>query len=360
MLTIIYSYRNRDLNRLENSFNSLAKQSVKDFEVILVDYGSEPDLAKNAQELCLKYKFLSYIYRFTQYQPWNKSKALNSVIKDLKTEYCFVADIDMIFRSDFIEIAYSLKDPENITYFEVGFLGPEVDLKDLNFADITNYRKSTHEATGLSLFPVTALKQIRGFDEFYHFWGAEDTDVHKRLNVKGYNIDFYNSQTLMFHQWHPSYRSSESKKLTKDFQISGIVQLNHQYLQNDLLKTAIEVNAKGWGETLLKEELQSLEKESVKLILNTEKRKIDNLLFGILPNLGNGILKVRIESLKKDNPRQMLKKSMGKKVPEYYSLKKVNDLILLHLISYYRDLPYTFRIDNNLQSIVFALKITNR
>ena len=164
----------------------------------------------------------------------------------------------------------------------------------------------------------------------------------------------------MFHQWHPSYRSSESKKITKDFQISGIVQLNHHYLQNDLLKTSIEVNAKGWGGTLLKEELQSLEKKSANLILNTEKRKIDNLLFGILPNLGNGILKVRIESLKKDNLRQKLKKSLGKKVPEYYSLKKVNDLILLHLISYYRDLPYTFKIDDDLQSIEFALKITNR
>lgn len=360
MLTIIYSYRNRDLNRLENSFNSLARQSVNDFGVILVDYGSEPDLAKNAKELCSKYKFVSYTYRFTKYQPWNKSKALNSVIKDLKTEQCFVADVDMIFRKDFIEIAYSLKDPENITYFEVGFLGPKEDLKDLNIAEITNYRKSTHEATGLSLFPVAALNQIRGFDEFYHFWGAEDTDVHKRLIDKGYKVNFYNSETLMFHQWHPSYRSSESKKLTKDFQISGIVQLNHQYLQNNLLKTAIKVNAKGWGETLLKEELQSLEKESVNLILNTEKRKIDNLIFGILPNLRNGILKVRIESLKKDNFRQKLKKSLRKNVPEYYSLKKVNDLILLHLISYYRDKPYIFKIDDNLQSIEFALEISNR
>ena len=158
MLTIIYSYRNRDLNRLENSFNSLARQSLKDFEVILVDYGSESNFAKKAQELCLKYKFISYVYRFTQYQPWNKSKALNSVIKNLKTDQCFVADIDMIFRNDFIEIAYSLKDPENITYFEVGFLGPKEDLKNLNFADITNYRKSTHEATGLKFISCYCFK----------------------------------------------------------------------------------------------------------------------------------------------------------------------------------------------------------
>ena len=85
MLSILYPYRNRDSKRIKRSFDSLLEQTNENFEVFFIDYGSTPDLAVDIKRLCQNYPFISYQFYPTQYQPWNKSRALNSVIKNLKT-----------------------------------------------------------------------------------------------------------------------------------------------------------------------------------------------------------------------------------------------------------------------------------
>ena len=358
MLSIIYPYRNRDLKRLKNSFNSLESQTVPNFEVFLIDYGSNPSVSNAVQNLCKDYRFIQYIFHPTQFQPWNKSKALNSVIKNLDSDFCFVADVDMIFHPAFVENATALQDPRKVIYFQVGFLSPEELEKNDRFEEYNNYRKSTREATGMSLFPVKALQKLRGFDEFYHFWGAEDTDMHVRLKNAGYAIEFHDKKVLLLHQWHPSYRSREKSNLTQDLQIEGIVQLNHQHLKFAEQYQITVANVEDWGICISHADLEALKNTPVEYMLNNERRIIDDFIFGQLTRLKNEIVKVRIRKDPYQNSlKHFAKKKLGKKVPQYYSLKEVNDKFLLHLISFYRDKPYIFSINEDFKKIEMAIKL---
>ncbi len=357
MFTLIYPYRNRDLERLKNSLDSLKNQTDSEFEVFFVDYGSEEKKAKMVEILCGEFDFVIYNFYSTQFQPWNKSKTLNSAIKNLKTDFCFVADVDMIFHPQFVEKAIKLQADNRTVYFQVGFLQPDKILENKKFGDYLNYRKSTHEATGLSMFPLKVLKELRGFDEFYHFWGAEDTDMHVRIKNAGYEVEFYDEEVLMLHQWHPSYRSSESSDLSKELQISGIVQLNHQHLKHAIQHKTTKVNSENWGDCFPEVVLDELEKSPVNFIIDNEQRKINHFLYVIMPGGKNQILKIIIQKDPFQNsPKFRIKKLMRKKVPEYYTLKQINDKVLLHIISFYRDKPYTFKISDDLKEIEIAIK----
>ena len=358
MISILYPYRNRNLQRVKNSLESLAKQSFSQFKVRFVDYGSSNSYSAGVKELCDKYDFVKYVYCATEFQPWNKSRALNSVIKNLEGGYCFVADVDMIFHPEFVEKAMQLQQHRKTVYFQVGFLSPTDNPKDKNFTDFNNYRKSTSEATGLSLFSVKELQDLRGFDEFYHFWGAEDTDMHIRLRNAGYVVEFYNEEVLMLHQWHPSYRSKESENLTKELQISGIVQLNHQHLKLAKQFKITQVNRNNWGRIATVEETEKLIHTPVNFEISNEKRQVDDLLFGQLPALRNNIFKVVIrQDVFQKSSKYRLKKAAGKKVPEFYTMKSVNDKVLLHLISFYRDNPYTYRVNEDNTEIEFCVHV---
>ena len=357
MLSIIYPYRNRDLDRLRRSLDSLQDQSISKFEVFFVDYGSTPAVAKEVRKLCAAYSFVDYQYFPTQLQPWNKSRALNAVIKNLKTDFCFVADVDMIFHPEFIKKAIALQESEKTVYFQVGFLSKKDDPGKITLEKFGSYRKSTAEATGLSMFPVKILKKLRGFDEFYHFWGAEDTDMHVRIINAGYEVEFYDEQVLLLHQWHASYRSTEKNVLTTGLQLKGIVQLNHQHLKNAIFNKTTVVNPDGWGEFISCEEADFLLNLPVSQNINNEKKQIDALLYGELPQCFDETVKVKIVlDPFQDFLKSKIKKILGKKVPIYYSLKEINDVLLLHLIAFYRHLPYYYQVADDLKSITFAIR----
>ncbi|SHG44661.1 N-terminal domain of galactosyltransferase [Salegentibacter echinorum] len=357
MLNLIYPYRNRDLQRLKNSFESLARQTSKEFKVFFIDYGSDPKTAEKVKKLCAAYSFISYQYCFTQFQPWNKSRALNSVIKTLESGFCFVADVDIIFHSTFVEKAISLQETDKSLYFQVGFTSEKDKIRDISENRFHQYRKSTAEATGLTMFPVEVLKKLRGFDEFYHFWGAEDTDMHARIKNAGFQLEYFDKEVLLLHQWHKSYRASETQKLSRRLQVQGIVQINHQYLKLAIQQKKTIINQNSWGNILSKADFLQLEAQPVNLKLTNEKAKIQAFLYGELPGLENQILKLRIEkSTFEGSGKFRLKKIFGKKVPEYYSLKEINDLLLLQVISFYRDKPYIYKIGADFKSIEFAIK----
>jgi glycosyltransferase involved in cell wall biosynthesis len=356
LLSILYPYRNRELLRLKRSFDSLTQQTNDHFKVYFIDYGSSPELANEVKNLCLNYAFITYQFLPTQFQPWNKSRALNSVIKRLKSDYCFVADVDLIFHPRFVETALSFMKASITTYFQVGYLNPSESQKNQRFHEYKVNRLSTHEATGLSLLPVNQLQELRGFDEFYHFWGAEDTDIHIRLKNTGYNVEYYDAELLLLHQWHPSYQSRQKTILTSEFQVTGILLLNQEHLKNAMKNGNTKVNKDWWGEVLSKSELDELERADLKLKVTNKKQQVNDVLFGILPNFKSGILKIRFITDPYGNSfKYYSKRILGKKVPEYYSLKEVNDMILLHLISFYRNMPYSVWVKNN-SEIEIAIK----
>ena len=357
LLSIIFTYRDRDALRVKKSLDSLLEQSDQQFNVIFTDYGSCPTYREEISSLCNKYSFVKYIYCHTRFQPWNKGRALNFIIKNLTTDFIFIADVDMIFHPDFVKKAKHLQQKNTTVYFQVGFLDPKEEILQVDFSD-KNFRKSTSEATGLSMFPTKPLKELRGFDEFYHFWGAEDTDMHVRLQNAGYKVEFYEKEVLLLHQWHPSYRSREKFGITEQPQISGIVQINQQHLQQAREQKKTIVNSDYWGNCLAQNEVRILEETEFNYSLTTEKKVIDEFFYGQLPEIQNHIVKLKITKSPFDGTlKYKFKKIIAKKVPECYSLKEVNDIILLHLISFYRNKPYLYKVHPNFDHLEIALKL---
>lgn len=355
MITILYPYRNRELSRIKRSLDSLAQQKQQNFSVVFVDYGSEENLAYEIKQLIEQYSFTSYEYLFTSEQPWSKSKALNYGIKNLSSEYCFTADVDIIFHPQFTEILEKNLNPSKIIYFKVGFLTKEESVKLIDFEEYKIRFLTNEEATGMTLFPVEKLKLINGFDEFFHFWGAEDTDIHNRLKNLGCKVEFFDEKILLLHQWHPNYRKRETIKLNKELQLKGVVELNHEHLKYNLEKGITKVNSKAWGCIMDKMDYETLLNLPIREMSN-EVSVIDHFLFVALSDENISAISVRIikNSVEK-TLKHKIKKLLGKKVLEFYSIKEINDKLLLHIVAYQHHLPYTYSISEDFSSIDFKM-----
>lgn len=357
MITIVFPYRNRELERIKRSLDSLKEQKGNDFKVLIVDYGSNFVSASAIKKLTEEYQFVSYIYHFSEFQPWSRAKALNIGLKNVTTDYVFTADVDIIFSSNFVSKLEELKDPLKAFYFKVGFLNQTESKIVKNFENYSIDFSSEIGAQGLSLFYLKSLKEIRGYDEFLHFWGAEDIDIHERLIRNRIESVFYNDDIFLLHQWHVSYRKSETDVLSTDFQLKGVVKLNHQHLKSNQKNKVVVVNKEKWGNLISKSEFKELENYEEQIILANKRELIDHFLFVELPSFTGNILSVRFvidpfqESLK-----YKLKKFLRKNVSQYYSLKEINDMLLLHIVSFYHTYPYWYKIDENLKSITFKIK----
>ncbi|MGO4770951.1 glycosyltransferase family 2 protein [Flavobacterium sp. W22_SRS_FK3] len=358
MITILYAYRNREFNRIKRSLDSLASQTKQNFNVVFVDYGSKKEIASEIKELVKHYSFCNYHYLFSEFQPWNKSKAFNYVLKNIDSEYCFTADVDMIFHPEFTSILEEKCNPDKAIYFQVGYMSNEENNKEsINYDSYNIKFLSTKDATGMTLFPVKRLKSIRGFDEFFHFWGAEDTDIHNRIIQAGCELEFYDQKVLMLHQWHKNYRNRETVDLNTELQLSRIVEVNHRHLKCNFETEFNNVNSEKWGEVISESEFNELEGFDNNLVLINKKEIIDHFLFVELPRFQNGILSIRfVEDDFQKSLKYKIKKSIGKKAPKYYSLKEINDKLLLHIISFYHQFPYTYKVSNDLKSISFKIK----
>ncbi len=359
MITIIYPYRNRETSRIKRSLDSLGRQTNNGFNVIFVDYGSSLVISEIVRELVSTYKFATYIYSFSVFQPWSRSKALNIGLRNIKSDYVFTADVDMIFSPDFVAKLYDLSDPLNAYYFKVGFLTAKESVASKEYLAYKPSFFSDVGAQGLSLFPVKQLNKIVGFDEFFHFWGAEDADVHNRLKLMGCDIKFYDKEVLMLHQWHKNYRNSESRKLVDELQLTGIVEMNHAHLLFNLKNNIKETNSKEWGKVISEKEFNELESFDEEVTISNRVEMVDHFLFVELAQFKGGVIAVRfVKDTFQSSLRFKVKKMIGKRIPKYYSLKEINDKLLLHIVSFYHQAPYTLKISDDLKSISFKIILT--
>lgn len=357
MLTILYPYRNRETERVKRSLDSLNEQTNSQFKVLFVDYGSDLISATAIRELISQYKFASYIYSFSEFQPWSRAKALNIGLKNVTTDYVFTADVDMIFSSNFVSKLQELKNPLKTYYFKVGFLNEKESGLNKKFEDYTIDFSTGVGAQGLSFFYLKSVEEIRGYDEFLHFWGAEDIDIHERLMRTGIESIFYNDEILLLHQWHKSYRKSETENLSTDLQLKGIVKLNHQHLKYNQQNKITKVNTKNWGNLISEAEFNELEKADNQIILNNKEEVIDHFLFVELSQSKEKIVFMKfVEDPFQHSLKYKIKQLLGKNVPKYYSLKEINDKLLLHIISFYNTCPYSYKIDKDLKGITFKIK----
>ncbi len=357
MITILYPFRNRELFRIKNSLDSLVVQSNLNFKVLFVDYGSSPKIASEVQNLLKEYDFVDYLYSYHIEQPWSRSKSINIGLRHVKTDYVFIADIDLLFHSDFVSLLHELKNPTKSIYFQVGYLSEEDNKEVKTFDAYKIISKSIPQGQGLSLFSMDALRAVNGFDEFFHFWGAEDEDIHSRLRNFGLTTDFFNNKIYLLHQWHPVFNESNDKVLSVEPKISNIFNFNKQKLRFNQKNNLIKVNQDHWGKLLNQKEYEILTNETNPTILVNKKNIVEHFINIILPNTHESVISVRFqEDNYQHSVKFKLKKLFGMTATEYCSLKSINDLILLQLILHYRDYPYFFKINADKKSIDFSIK----
>lgn len=351
MLTIVIPNRNRKLEVVRRTLHSITSQDISsdEVEIIVVDYGSDFNYQKDLRAFVNSLKNIHLICCPTQGQLWNKSRIINIVLKSCKTPFFMVVDMDMLFHPQAINKIKLLATPEQAIYFKVGVLTEEESKKEQDFSAYDIKFHTNEEATGITLFPTAILKTINGFDEFYHGWGAEDTDVHVRLQNAGIAVNFYQEETLFLHQWHPKhYRSPQSTAPFHDC----LEQINHKYLMlsRKLKKQQANQNTT-WGLTPDFKAYKALENPTQELVIPATQEELaaflihwgtlqkEVLSFTIIPHKDKGSLKTKAKQV------------AGKKLPNFITLETANARILEHIINYYRNYPYTYSFDRQKKEI---------
>lgn len=346
MITLVLTNRNRDLRIVKKSLDSLEQQSHNDFELFLIDYGSNEEYLLELGQLISKYPKLQFITCPVSGQLWNKSRAINIALKQTTTPYFLVGDIDLIFHPDFIQKVAELVQPDEVYYFQYGFLSKEESLLDKKYDDYLVDFKGNNEVTGTTVFPTLVLKSLNGYDEFYHGWGAEDTDIHIRMENLGLKINFFDKEILVKHQWHPKqYRSKSSKHPFH----SLLERINHAYMviTNKTKRTIVNQDIE-WGKIAEKDQYDKLKNyPSSELIIANSKMEILSLL-AQLRNFKDEVVDVKINEISnKIRKKNIVKKIFKKKYIPFLEMEEVNNLLLEEIIKNYRNIPYQYSFDRN-------------
>lgn len=203
-LSIVVGFRDRDLLRVERCLDSLAAQGCDDFEVLFVDYGSRLELAEGARRLTSTFPFVKYVYSSTRGLPWSRSRALNIGCRQARGKWLMTSDVDMIFRRDFVAVALERINRDRTVHCRP-YLLPH-DFSDWEQPEAhTDHlaRVGTSALGGCQLVSTEIFHQLRGFDEYYEYWGIEDRDLNHRLREAGLAEQWIEDATDLFHQWHP-------------------------------------------------------------------------------------------------------------------------------------------------------------
>ncbi len=356
MLTIVIPNRNRNLDTVRRTLGSIAPQLDDQVEVVVIDYGSERDYQLQLKEMISQWKHMELISCPTQEQLWQKTRAINIVLKKCKTPFFMVADMDMLFHPAFTKKVRSQAKEGQATYFQVGVMTQKESLLVKPFADYEIKFLTDKKATGMTLLPTDLLKEIGGFDEFYHGWGSEDTDVHVRLHNKGVPVHFYEEEALLLHQWHPKFY--RSKKSTAPFHDS-LERINQVYLSLSRKHKRIQANKKhDWGVLPNSFKYQALSSPSAKVNCYCTKEALTALYFQMSEGLFSGVVEVKItEHPDAHTPKTKLKLALGKKTPLFIDLEVANRNLLEHIIAEHRLAPYRYRYDRQEKVIDLSIHL---
>lgn len=355
MITIAFTYRNRDLNLVRKCFQSLAQQTNRDFEVLFVNYGSNATYSTALGDLLNDFSFVTLIdANVVHKQLWNKSRALNIALKQCTTPYFFVGDVDMIFKTNFVEKLHTLKHQSEVHFFQVGFLSETESQQDKKFEDYSIHFLSTKEATGMTLYPTELLFKVNGYNEFYHGWGAEDTDAHARILNLNLPVVFHDDEVLLLHQWHPkTYRSKSS---TEPFH-STLEKINHHYLKYIKNGSITTTNQQmDWGLLPNSEHYQKLLHPTKMIDISTEVNEVEAMLCYLKETKLNQSVCLQIQKKSnKKSPTSQLKRILKKNKTKTYQLDEINDKLLLFLITNFRNHAYEFEWDKKEEIIVLKI-----
>lgn len=216
---VIPTYNGKKL--LDDCLESIKNQSLKDFEVILVDNGSTDQTSKLAR----KYKWIHY---FNLKKPLGFAKPVNFGIKKSKGKYIFLLNNDVKLDKNCLEeikIAFDKnKKADFAALLMLNWNGKKVDSAGDGFSwwgrayprgrgeNPKNYQKDEYvfgACGGASVFKRKIFDNVGYLDEdFYAYF--EDADLSFRAQLAGYRC-LYISSAKVFHKGSSTFKKDSAK-----------------------------------------------------------------------------------------------------------------------------------------------------
>ena len=356
MLTIVIANRNRDITTVERTLSSIVHQDPTQINVIVVDYGSEPTYQSELKDFINRIGNCSLILCPTQGQLWQKTRTINIALQQCETPYFMVADMDMLFHPEFAHKITSLCETNQVHYFQVGILTKEESANNKEFEQYEIKFKTNEEATGITLFPTSTLKGICGYDEFYHGWGAEDTDVHVRLRNAGHTVNYYDRECLFLHQWHPKhYRTEDSLAPFHPL----LERINQQYLLQTKTSKKVQANTQNpWGVMPKERDYAQLAQAVSQLTMFATQEAVEAFCFQLNEGFLSGVTEVTITPHPEAaTAKQKLKMVLKKKTARFLSMQEANERVLAAIISSVRNSPYRYEFDRKTKKISLFINV---
>ncbi len=235
--SVIISFYNK-IDYLKLLLEGFERQSYRDFEVIIADDGSKPEIVAQIKEIQQNY-FFNTTHVWHEDTGWRKNEILNKAVRLTQTPYIIFVDGDCIPHKHFVK--------EHLNYKQMGvcLTGRRVNLsqeitnkittqvvkngtlekivvefiissfkKEANHIETGFYFKnkylrkwSSEKKVGIlgcnfSLHKEDLLK-INGFDERYKAAAVgEDSDIHYRLELLGMKIKSVKNLAIQYHLYH--------------------------------------------------------------------------------------------------------------------------------------------------------------
>ena len=257
---IIACYNQADY--LEKILFSLLNQSFAQFEIVIADDGSGPQLAKVIEDFKSKFKYpIQHVWH--KDAGFRKTIIVNSAVKSSKSDYLVFIDGDCILHHQFIarhymrrkkgvvlsgrrvmldeEISKSLS-AEQITkslfekpWFWWKHSAPEERNRGFYLPflfHIVNFPGRDYYAFG-SNFSIhkTDFFEVNGYDESIIGRGLEDINLSQRFKLKGYKTKRLSNEALQYHLFHKSDPVPHSKE---DEEI--IIHPEHFFAEQGIIK----------------------------------------------------------------------------------------------------------------------------
>lgn len=230
---IVPVYNRRD--EVADLLDSLAKQSVKNFETVIVEDGS-PDPCGDIVERYAKSANAIYIFRPNE----GRSYARNAGIEAAKGEYLIFFDSDCVIPPDYFAILSKALDEKYTDCFG----GPDAanetfspTQRAINFAmtsflttgGIRGGKKSLEKFVPRSFnmgFSREVADRIKGFREMF----SEDIDISTRIKNEGFGIALIPEAKV----WHK--RRVDFKKFFRQVHVFGMSRITLKLLYPGSLK----------------------------------------------------------------------------------------------------------------------------
>ncbi|MBL7866085.1 MAG: glycosyltransferase [Cyclobacteriaceae bacterium] len=228
----------KQLEPLKLILAALDRQSIADYEVIIADDGSPPEIVDQLQD-CMKASKLNIRHIWHEDTGFRRTVILNKAIVDSRTEHLIFIDGDCIPHKNFME-AHIADREENTT-----LAGRRVNLSpkltqqvnaemirsgklerswrrqvwwDGLFGKTTHVERSYYLSSGRIQqmlhsgdvhilgcnFSVNKkdVLAINGFDERYLAWGYEESDLEERLKWNGVRMKTVKNRAIVYHMFH--------------------------------------------------------------------------------------------------------------------------------------------------------------